>query len=843
MPKLIFYQIAPLTALPYSQPQSYTYSFKGNLEIGQLVKINFANRDIFGVVATNTPPTPSDRGETSTTTSVASLIGGVGGIHGDSTKILKTPYLPYKTVLTEKARANRKTPTEAEKKIWREVLRNKQFENYKFRRQKPLDKFIVDFYCPKLMLAIEIDGESHGEQKDYDANRTKILEQYGIQVVRYANENVMKNIEGVFQDLLDKVGKRKKELKNITTPPSPPLSGGGAATAKIKPITKIIENVQLTHQQIELAKKIADYYHTSLGLVLRLMIPPVLKRPQAEEGAKRMKVEKNNIKLTAEQKKIIEDIKKSKTTTHLLYGITGSGKTEIYLQLIKDAIKQNQQSIVLVPEISLTPQAIERYSVRFGQDKVVVVHSNLSNSEKFLAWQKIKNNEAKIIIGPRSAIFSPVKNLAYIILDEEHDPSYKQYDQNPRYHAKKVAIDLAEIFNAKVILGSATPSVDSYYLTTKDSPLTFPPCRGGYGLHRLIKRISGDEMPRVEIVDMRDEFKKGNFSVFSDVLQEKIKQNLNQEKQIILYLNRRGAATFVSCRDCGFVEKCPNCDMPLTYHLNNSNLICHHCGFNKTISLQCPNCQSTAFKYFGAGTQKVEAELTKLFPIAKILRMDRDTTQTRESHQKLYQQFKNHQYDILIGTQMITKGWDLPNIGLVGIISADTALNLPDFRASERTFQLITQVAGRTGRGEEVGEVILQTYSPNNFVIQAAAKHDFEKFYQEEIASRENLGYPPFTRLIKLFFRHPKQKTAEEAANNLFNKLLNRSGKMRNLTRKDTESAIELLGPSPAFIPRIRNNFIYQIIIKIKKTKININKLLNDVPNNWIIDIDPESLL
>lgn len=697
-----FVNVIPLASLPYSKPQSYTYKIEGNFEIGQLVEINFANRNIWGVV--------------------------VGG-------------------------------------------KNDQ----------------------------------------------------------------------------------------LNEPATPTFSGASVSfsLAKIKKINRTIDNIKLTSEQLKLAKSVADYYHTSLGLVLKLMIPPVLKKITTQKHKNASKEQTNpptpiimgtraahDFILTGEQAKIINDIKNSKNKKHLIYGITGSGKTEIYLRLIESAIKQDKQSIVLVPEISLTPQATERYSERFGQDDIVVFHSNISKTEKFLAWQKIINNEVKIIIGTRSAIFVPVKKLAYIIIDEEHDSSYKQYDQNPRYNAKKVANFLSEIFQAKMILGSATPNIDSYYATENN-------------LHKLTKRISGDVMPKVDVVDMRDEFKKGNFTIFSDLLQDKIKENLQNKKQIILYLNRRGAATFVFCRDCGFVEKCPYCDLPLTYHIKKNvlshvlmgkfgyvaeptrshNLICHHCGFNKTISLACLDCKSTAFKYFGCGTQKIESELTKIFGAVKILRMDRDTTQNRQIHQKFYEQFKNKEFDILVGTQMITKGWDLPNVGLVGIISADTTLNLPDFRSGERTFQLITQVAGRTGRGVEVGEVVLQTYSPDNFVIKTAANHDFDSFYKEEIVNRGNLNYPPFTRLIKLFFRHSDRNKTQQTADSLSEKL---NSKTKEL---NCGSGIEFIGPFPAFIAKIGNNFIYQIIIKIKNFEMNIDDLLNEVPSNWIIDIDPESLL
>ncbi|MFH1565430.1 MAG: primosomal protein N' [bacterium] len=709
--------VIPLASLPYSKPQSYTYKIEGDFKIGQLVEINFANRNIFGVIVEEKNEWPNE------------------------------PATPH----------------------------------------PPLSGGRVQSQCLS-------GGQSN--------------------------------------------------------PPSPLVRGA----TKIKTINKIIDNIQLSNEQLKLATLVSDYYHTSLGLVLKLMVPPVLKRPQTKnQKIKKSRNQEIKITLTNEQVKIIDDVKNSKNKTHLIYGITGSGKTEIYLRLIEDAIKQDKQSIVLVPEISLTPQAIERYSERFGQDNIVVFHSNISKSEKFLAWQKIRNNEIKIIIGTRSAIFVPVKNLAYIIVDEEHDSSYKQYDQNPRYNAKKVANFLAEICQAKVVLGSATPSVDSYFETketlenARDNGLAClkragvlcgetPAGRAGV-LHKLTKRISGDVMPKVDIVDMRDEFKKGNFTIFSDLLEDKIKENLQNKKQIILYLNRRGAATFVFCRDCGFVEKCPYCDLPLTYHINKTSLICHHCGFSKTISLECPDCKSAAFKYFGCGTQKIEFELTKRFGAVKILRMDRDTTQNRETHQKFYEQFKNKEFDILVGTQMITKGWDLPNVGLVGVVSADTTLNLPDFRSSERTFQLITQVAGRTGRGVEAGEVVLQTYSPDNFAIKAAANHDFDSFYKEEIANRKNLNYPPFTRLVKLFFRNQDKNKTQQTADSLLEKLKNKAKEI------DRDLTIEFIGPFPAFISKVRDNFIYQIIIKIKDLKINVNDLLDEIPSNWIVDIDPESLL
>jgi primosomal protein N' (replication factor Y) len=593
---------------------------------------------------------------------------------------------------------------------------------------------------------------------------------------------------------------------------------------KIKTIENKISEISLSPHQIKLARNIADYYHASLGLVLKSIIPPILKNPRK---TKIKKIERQNSKivLTKEQKKIIDDIKNSKTgSTHLLHGVTGSGKTEVYMNLIDSAINKNQQCIVLVPEISLTPQAIQRYSERYGSDKIAVIHSNISKSEKISAWKKIKNNEIFVIIGPRSAIFSPVNNLGYIIIDEEHDSSYKQYDQQPRYYTKTVANFLAEATNCKIVLGSATPSLVSYYDTKKNKSF----------LHSLPNRVLDRILPKVVVVDMKDEFTKKNFSIFSDKLQEKIIQTLENKKQIILFLNRRGSSTFVSCRACGYVEKCDKCDLPFTYHSYSEMLHCHHCEDKKKSPTKCPACDSLAIKFFGAGTQRVETELKKLIPDVKVVRMDRDTIKEKEDYDKFYHGFKDKKFDVLIGTQMITKGWDFSSVGLVGIISADITLNLPDFSASENTFQLLTQVAGRTGRGDEIGEVVLQTYSPEHFVIKSAEKHNYQDFYDQEIEHRKLFFYPPFSRLVKLIYKNRDINIAQKKVDDL-------SRKIKEVSLGNGE--IEIIGPSPAFSPKINNNYIFQIIIKIKNEKISIKNILNLVPDDWIIDIDTLSLI
>lgn len=595
---------------------------------------------------------------------------------------------------------------------------------------------------------------------------------------------------------------------------------------KPKNILKIIENSLLTKKQIELAKFVADYYHTSLGQVLRIMLPKKIL-PRKKEKILNTKLSPI-VKLTPEQNKIYNNIKTSKQNTFLIHGVTGSGKTEIYLHLIKDQIEKNKQSIVLIPEIALTSQTIMRFTKHFKAEEIAILNSRLSEGEKYIQWLKIKQNVAKIIIGPRSAIFAPIQNLGIIIIDEEHDSSFKQYDQKPRYHTITVAKKLADLYQAKLVLGSATPDIISYYNTEQQK------C----SLQTLPSRYtSNQQMPKIKIIDMREEFKKRNYSIFSLDLQDELEKIIKNNRQAILFINRRGASTFVMCRDCGYVLKCKNCDVPMAYHaFSRTNfLFCHHCGHKTQNLTLCPNCQSHAIKYFGAGTQKVESELQKLYKYVKIFRMDSDTTKSKNAHSQIYHDFRLKKANILIGTQMITKGWDLPEIDLIGVIASDIGLNLPDYRSSEKTFQLLTQVAGRTGRGHfNPGKVIFQTYNPDNFVIKTAAKHDYKTFYLNEIKTRQKLNYPPFCKLVKLIYKHENPVKSKKQADLLTNKL-------NQLLTFDFQP-LTLLGPSPSFYSRIRNKYIWQIILKIKPNT-NIKPILKIIPSDWIIDIDPESLL
>ena len=432
-----------------------------------------------------------------------------------------------------------------------------------------------------------------------------------------------------------------------------------------------------------------------------------------------------------EQQKAFNEIKNA--GKYLLYGITGSGKTEIYLRLIGKALKENKSSIMLVPEISLTPQTVDRFISRFGEEQIAVLHSKLSIGERYDQWNKIKEGKAKIIIGARSAIFSPAQNLGLIIIDEEHDESYSS-EMTPRYDAREVACFLSEKNNIPLVLGSATPDMNTFYKAQK----------GEYKLLTLSKRANNSNLPKAYIVDLREELANGNKSMISRKLKTEIEENLKNKKQTILYLNRRGFSTFVMCRDCGYVVKCKRCDISLTYHKYQHKLKCHYCGYEVDEVKVCPECKSENIKYFGAGTQKLEDEIKELFPNASTIRMDIDTVSKKNSHEEILNKFKNENIDILIGTQMVVKGHHFPNVTLVGVIAADGSLNIGDFRASEKTFQILTQVAGRAGREKDEGRVIIQTYNPDNYAIEFAKKQDYNLFYNTEIDIRKQLKYPPF---------------------------------------------------------------------------------------------------
>ncbi|MFQ6121745.1 MAG: primosomal protein N' [Dehalococcoidales bacterium] len=538
------------------------------------------------------------------------------------------------------------------------------------------------------------------------------------------------------------------------------------------------------------------------------------------------------LKLTPAQELALTSIKESLTgeakehpDIFLLHGVTGSGKTEIYLQALAKTVKLGKRGIVLVPEIALTPQTIERFASRFPQ-KVAVLHSKLSPGEQFDEWHRIRNGEFDVVIGPRSALFAPQPNLGLIVIDEEHEWTYKQ-DTSPRYHARNVAIKLAELTGAVVILGSATPDVETFYHAQK----------GEYRLLSLPERVvptEGPSLPEVEVVDLKNELKAGNRSIFSRSLAQATTNAVAGGGQVILFLNRRGGATFIQCRRCGFVLRCKHCEVTLTHHFTEDVLICHQCNYKAPIPQNCPRCLSRQMKFLGIGTQKLEQEASYSFPGARQLRWDSDITRGKHSHEEILGKFRARQADILIGTQMIAKGLDLPSVTLVGVVSADTSLNLPDFRAGERTFQLLSQVAGRAGRGSQRGRVIIQTFSPEHYAVQAAAKHDYPFFYEREIAYRRQLHNPPFSRLALLVYSHTSDALCQRETERMRDRLI---------AERDAKGIdnLSIIGPAPAFIHRLRGKFRWQLILRGTELPTFLSPI--PFPQGWTIDIDPMSLV
>lgn len=535
--------------------------------------------------------------------------------------------------------------------------------------------------------------------------------------------------------------------------------------------------------------------------------------------------------LNYEQKNAVNKIKKSNNKLFLLHGVTGSGKTEIYLNLVNYMLNNDMDSIVLVPEISLTPQMIERFKGRFGNN-IAVFHSRLSEGERYDEWLKVRQGKVKLAVGARSAIFLPFKNLGLIVIDEEHETSYKS-DSNPKYDTREIAKIKSNIEGCKVVLGSATPSIETYY-NCKINKID---------LINLNNRIDGIKMPDVEVVDMRDELVNNNRSIFSRKLYKEIKLRLLNKEQVILFLNRRGFSSFVSCRKCGYVFKCNNCDISLTYHSKGDYLSCHYCGYRQNFIKICPKCKSKYVKQFGVGTEKVEQEVKSLFPDAKVLRMDFDTTRKKDSYYKIYNTFKDGFADILIGTQMIAKGFDFKNVTLVGVIAADLSLNIPDYRASERTFQLLTQVSGRTGRGTKPGNVIIQTYNPDNYSIVDVANYDYDSFFKREINIRKNMNYPPFSNIFLINLSSKNEQLLIKNINKIASFL------KENL---DINDKINILGPSPCGISKIKEMYRWQIILKgdidstlSNKIRFIVYKIIENDYNDIKVslDINPNSFV
>lgn len=520
-------------------------------------------------------------------------------------------------------------------------------------------------------------------------------------------------------------------------------------------------------------------------------------------------VENSNkdVTLTEDQKAAIDRITATDKQVTLLYGVTGSGKTEVYLNLIKNAINNGKTAIMLVPEIALTPQMLRQLRARFG-DNAAILHSGLSAGEKFDEWWRIRSGEAKIVIGARSAIFAPIENAGVIIIDEEHDSSY-QSEQSPRYNTLDIAKFRAKSFGAKIVIGSATPSIESYLKTQT----------GEYDIALLPKRINKNPLPEIIIADMKKETRRGNASMFSGALKSELEDCLKKGNQAILFLNQRGYSKSVICTECGHVHKCDNCDVALTYHAEDDSLLCHYCGAKYKMITSCVNCGSKYLRYSGYGTEKVVAELNKLYPQAKVLRMDRDTTANKEGHFKILNDFSEKKADILVGTQMIAKGHDFPKVTLVGILDADMSLHFSDFRSGERTFQLITQVAGRSGRADEKGKVVLQTYTPDNFILQQAIRYDYRKMYDSEIGIRKATGFPPFTDILRVVVSSENEDEAVAVTKEIYGKI--------SKYRDEYKEKFRFLAAMKAPLKRIQNKFRYQIITRIVSDDFDLISQIN----------------
>ncbi len=592
-----------------------------------------------------------------------------------------------------------------------------------------------------------------------------------------ANENISEAIEKV----LNKDTKQKRVLEVL-------LNGDEIPVSHIKTLLDVDDSPinALIKKNILVRKYVQEYRGNFNSALVEKTPPPVLTDEQK-----------------AAVEKLFDIIDSDNKKPVLIHGVTGSGKTEVYMRAIERVLSQGREAIVLVPEISLTQQTVERFVSRFG-NKVAVTHSRLSDGERYDQWTRALRKEISVMIGPRSAVFTPFENLGIIIIDEEHEATYKSDQLSPKYDAREIAEELSSLYGCTVVLGSATPSVTSYYKAQT----------GKYELIELNNRVN-NTLPVIHITDMRKELVRKNFSVFSTDLQNAMARNLEKGEQTILFLNRRGYSTFVSCRKCGYVMSCDNCNVNYTYHKGINRLSCHYCGKSINVPEICPQCGSKYIKYFGAGTEKIEQEVLKLFPKARVLRMDMDTTKRKNSHQTILEDFRKGKADILIGTQMIAKGLDFPNVTLVGIVAADLSLNIGDYRSAENTYQLVSQVAGRAGRADKEGTVYIQTYSPEHYSIRFAADNNYKGFYNEEITFRNNMDYPPFTNIFLVMMTGENEYEIRRTLA-LLSDIMKRYNKNNMFAR---------LGPTPAVISRINNVYRWQIIVKCE----NEDKIRNYV--------------
>lgn len=638
--------------------------------------------------------------------------------------------------------------------------------------------------------------------------------------VKRFDENTIENLirKGILKEKYDIKGRIKPNLveyykinKNINL----------EAKLKNAPTQEKIYNYISENEPVDkktILMETNSYLSSLKALVKKELVSFELKNEFARVTKEYKKYSK--IYLNQEQNFVLNSILNSNKNKFLIHGITGSGKTEVYLQIVEEMLNKGKSCIILVPEISLTPQTIMRFSGRFP-GKVAVLHSKLNQREKLEQWQQIKNNTFPIVIGARSAIFAPVDNLGAIIIDEEHDQSYIS-DMNPKYVTREVGEFLSEKLNAKLILGSATPSIESYYLGEQKC----------YEILNIKNRATAGVLPTVNIIDMREELKKGNTSVIGEELHEAILNNLENKKQTLLFLNKRGHTSYVFCRRCGYVMNCDSCDVSMTYHKYNNILLCHQCGRTKKKPDICPNCGSKYIREFGAGTEKLEEYCYENYPEAKIFRMDADTVRTRQEYLNVFDKMNEGKIDILIGTQMITKGFDFPNVTLVGVIAADLSLNIGSYKAPETTFQLLTQVSGRAGRGDHAGEVFVQTYKPENYSIEASKKHDFIDFYNMEIEHREMFKYPPFYRIFCINISGNQRIATRQ-------KLFELQQHIQAELRENEIRDIEIIGPNPSPISRINNRYRFYTFYKYKDNNEEIKQIFKSilVDNKYNVDL------
>ena len=652
------------------------------------------------------------------------------------------------------------------------------------------------------------------------------------EIIRVIDEDIVLN------DELIKLGKFMKEKTlapliscyQVMLPKALKAKNNVVINKKYETFYKLNENivaVKLNSGQQEIVdmfktremvsrKEILDISSSSLNTLVKknILVKCLVEKYRTDYLDKSDRVKE----LTLEQQKVVDSVNLFSNDVYLLHGVTGSGKTEVYIKLIEKVLNLGKTAIMLVPEISLTPQMVSRFEQVFG-NKIAALHSALSDGEKYDEWRRIVRGEVSIVIGARSAVFAPLTNIGIIIIDEEHSDSYKQ-DNNPRYNAKDIAIERARNYNCPVLMGSATPSLDTYARAVKKV----------YKLLNLPNRVNGKDLPHIDIVDMNEEMKysKGHFS---KRLLDEIKKTVKNKEQVILLLNRRGYSSFVSCKNCSYTMKCPNCDISLTYHKSSNMLRCHYCGYGTNLLHTCPSCGERSISTLGVGTEKIEEELSSLIEDAKILRMDVDTTSKKGMHKKMITAFKNHEYDILLGTQIVAKGLDFPLVTLVGVINADTSLNIPDFRSSENTFDLLCQTSGRSGRSKNQGKVIIQTFNKDHYAIKYSKEHDYIGFFKKEMDIRRKLKYPPYYFLCYL-----KISGKDD------NYILNEANKIKRSLERNLSSTI-ILGPSPATVFKINNIYRYGIIMKYKNSK-DLYDVLKRIMNHYqsnnkvVIDID-----